>query len=63
MKIETPFEVGDYVYIIRTYANIRIEREQVAEIGCDKKGQYVIIGQTRSKLDKFNKTFFNLSLI
>ncbi len=65
-----PVRVGDFVYIIREFYATkkefkepwghppRIEKTEVTKIGCDKKGWYIIVGNTRSRLNKYNITWF-----
>lgn len=63
MKIETEFDVNDYLYVIRAtrYVDCKcfyIEKQVVKEIGKDSKGLYVNIGGVRSNLDQYNIKFF-----
>lgn len=63
MKIETPYDIGDELYVIRTThitggSYIYIEKDNVKEIGKDDKGEYVNIGGVRSKLTQYKVKFF-----
>lgn len=63
MKIETSYDVGDEVFIIRT-TNLTgckyyyIQKQIIKEIGKDEKGTYINIGGVRSSLEQFNKKYF-----
>lgn len=73
--IKLPVSVGDYVFMIRDYhkpkshwrwgGKPRLVKAVITEIGCDKKGWYIISQDeglwssgVRSKLDSFGVSWF-----